>query len=193
MRLLSEAAAAVMIRLDDIESEARSLASELDSLDIRLHRAFAAVCIDSYVAYLDVKRNQMRKNEEQAQTNASLGKLPALGVYGLYSLFTRQEPNWKGAVSSILREEPYGDIRVAGISDNMKLINVSAMARGRGISATEVITYLEQEGYKVFSWPEFEAKAENLRIAALRGEAVHLGIEQLDLEYVQALTDGSSL
>jgi hypothetical protein len=36
---------------------------------------------------------------------------------------------------------------------------------------------LEQAGYIVFSWPEFEARAENLRMAALRGEVVHLGIE----------------
>jgi len=193
MRLLGKAFAATMNRLDDIENEARRLVSELDNLDIRLHRAFTALCIDSYIAYLDVERNRMLKDEEQAETSASFARLPTLGVYGLFSLFTGQEPNWKGAVSSIFREKPYGDIRVAASSDDMKLINVSSIARRRGISATEVITYLEQEGYKVFSWPEFEGKAENLRSAALRGEAVHLGIEQLDLEYVQALTDGSSL
>jgi len=188
MKLLAEAAAAAMTRLAHIEKEARKLVLKLDSLDIRLHRAFAAVCIDSYVAYLDVERNRMLKDEKQAQTNASLGRLPALGVYCLYSLFTGQEPNWKGAVSSIFREEPYGDIRVAVISDDMKLINVSAMARGQGILVNEVITYLEQEGYKIFSWPEFEAKAENLRIAALRGEAAYTVIEEVGLKYVRALT-----
>jgi hypothetical protein len=177
MKLLSEAAAKTMTRLNDIENEARYLVSELDSLDIRLRRAFTAVCIDSYVAYLNAERNRMLKDEKQAETNASLVRLPALGAYGLFSLFTGQEPDWKGAVSSIFREEPYGDIRVAVSNDNAKLINVSGTARGRDISATEVVTHLEQAGYIVFSWPEFEARAENLRMAALRGEVVHLGIE----------------
>jgi hypothetical protein len=188
MKLLGKAAAATMIGLDDMESEARRLVSELDGLDIRLHRAFTAVCIDSYVAHLNSERNRMLRDEKQAETNAGLARLPALGVYGLFSLFTGKEPDWRGAVSSILREEPYGDIRVAASNDDMKLINVSGTARGRDISATEVVTHLEQAGYIVFRWPEFEARAENLRMAALRGEAAHLGIEKTGLEYVQALT-----
>lgn len=176
MRLLGEAAAATMIMLDHIENEARRLISELDNLDIRLHRAFAAVCIDIYVAYLNAERKRMLKDEKRAETNANLTTLPTLGMYGLVSLFRGQEPDWKGAASSIFREEPYGDIRVAASNDDMKLVNVSGIARERGISVNEVIVYLEQEGYKVFSWPEFEAEAENLRIAALEGEAAHLGI-----------------
>jgi len=187
MRLLSKAASATMIRLDHIESEAERLVSELDSLDIRLHRAFTALCIDSYVAYLDAQRRRMLEDEKQAETNASLARLPALGLHGLFSLLTGQEPNWKGAVSSIFREEPYGDIRVAASSDDMKLINVSGIVRGRGIAVAEVVTYLEQESYKVFSWPEFEVRAENLRIAALRGEVAHLGIEKAGLEYIRTL------
>jgi len=190
MKLLSETAAAIMARLDDIENEARRLISELDSLDMRLHRAFTAVCIDSYVACLNAERNRMLKDEKQAETNAGLARFPALGMYGLFSLFSRQEPDWRGAVSSIFRDEPYGDIRVASSNDGMKLINVSGIARERDIRVTEVITYLEQEGYKVFSWPEFEARAENLRMAALRGEAAHLEIERAGLEYVRALTAG---
>ena len=188
MKLLSEAATATTIRLNDIENEARSLISELDSLDIRLHRGFTALCIDIYVTYLDTERKRMLKDEEQAKTGAGLARLPALGIYGLFSLFRGQEPDWTGAGSSIFREEPFGDIRVAGSNDEAKLINVSKIARGRGISATEVITHLEQQGYKVFSWPEFEAKVEDLRIAALRGEAAHLGIEEAGLEYVRAIT-----
>jgi len=188
MRLLGKAFAATMNRLDDIENEARRLVSELDNLDIRLHRAFTALCIDSYIAYLDVERNRMLKDEEQAETSASFARLPTLGVYGLFSLFTGQEPNWKGVGSSIFREKPYGDIRVAASSDDMKLINVSEIARERGISVTEVVRYLEQAAYKVFSWPEFEARAENLIMAALKGEAAHLGIVEVGLEYVRALT-----
>jgi len=188
MKLLNEATATIMIRLDDIENKARDLAFELDSLDIRLHRAFTALCIDIYVGYLDAERKRMLKDEEQAETSASWVRLPALGVYGLYSLFSGQEPNWKGAVSSIFREKPYGDIRVAANNDDVKLINVSAIARWRSMSIAEAVTYLEQQGYKVFTWPEFEARAENLRMAALRGEAAHLGIEEVGLEYVRALT-----
>jgi hypothetical protein len=190
MKLLSEAAAATMIRLDDMEREARGLVSVLDSLDTRLHRAFTALCIDSYVAYLNAERNRTLKHEKQAETNASWARLPALGVHGLYSLLTGQEPDWKGAVSSIFREEPYGDIRVAVSSDDVKLINVSGIARERGIPITEVVTHLEQKGYKVFSWSEFEARAENLRMAALRGEVAHPEIEKAGLEYLRTLTAG---
>jgi hypothetical protein len=190
MKLLSEATTATMIRLDAIESETRKLILELDSLDISLRRAFTAVCIDSYVAYLDAERNRMLKDEKQAETTAGLTRFPTLGVYGLFSLFRGQEPDWKRAVSSIFREEPYGDIRVAASNDNMRLINVSGIARERGIPITEAITYLEQEGYKVLSWQEFEAKTEYLRMAALRGEAAHLGIEKAGLEYVRAITAG---
>lgn len=188
MKLLSEAAAGTMIRLNDIESEARKLLSELDRLDIRLHRAFAAVCINSYVAYLNVQRKRMLEDEKQAETNAGLTRLPALGIYGLLSLFSGQKPNWKRAVGSVLKEEPFGDIRVAASNDDMKLINVSGIARGRGMTVAEVVAYLMKEGYKVFSWPEFEAEAENLRMAALKGEAEHLGIEKAALENMQALT-----
>jgi hypothetical protein len=190
MKLLGEAAAAAMIRLGDLESEARGLVSQLDSLDIHLHRAFTAVCIDSYVAYLNAERNRMLNDEKRAETNASLATLPAMGAYGLFSLFTGQEPNWKGAVSSIFREQPYGDIRVGARSNEMKLINVSGIARERGISVTEVVAYLEQTDYKVFSWPEFETRAEDLRMAALRGETTHLGIEEAALEYLRTLTTG---
>jgi hypothetical protein len=191
MKLLSEAAAAAMVRLDHIEDEARRRVLELDGLDIRLHRAFTAVCIDTYVGYLNLERNQMLKDEKQAETSASLARFPALGVYGLYSLFTGQEPDWKGAISSIFREEPYEDIRVAGKNDDVKLINTSGIARRRGITIAEVVTHLQETGYTVLNWPEFEAGAENLRMAALRGEAAHLGIEEVGLEFVRALATGA--
>lgn len=188
MKLLSEAASRVMIRLNDIESEARQLLSELDSLDIRLHRAFAAVSIDSCVAYFNEERSRMLEDEKQARTSASLTRLPALGIYGLFSLSSGQKPNWKRAIGSVLREEPFGDIRVAVSSNGIKLINVSGIARERSMTVAEVVAYLEKRGNKVLSWPEFEAKAQNLRMAALKGEAEHLGIEKAALEDMQALT-----
>ena len=186
MRLLSEAATGTMIRLGRIECEARQLLSELDNLDIRLHRAFTAVSIDSCVAYFNVERKRMLKDEKQAKTNAGLTRLPALGIYGLVSLSSGRKPDWKRAVGSVFREEPFGDIRVAASIDDMKLINVSGMARGRGMTVAQVIAYLKAEGYSVFSWPEFEAEVGNLRMAALRGEAEHLGIERAVLEDMQA-------
>lgn len=188
MKLLGEAAAQTLVRLDDVESEATRLASELDSLDIRLHRAFTAVSIDSCVAYLNAERERMLESEKQAKTNAALTRLPALGIYGLLSLSSGQKPNWKSVVGSVLREEPFGDIRVAAGSDDMKLINVSGMARGRGMTVAQVIAYLERGGYRVLKWPEFVAKADNLRRAALRGEAEHLGIEKAALQDMQILT-----
>jgi hypothetical protein len=190
MKLLGEVATATMIRIDEIENEARRMVSELDSLDSRLHRAFTALCIDSYVSYLNVQRKRMLEDEKQAETNADLTRLPALGIYGLLSLFSRQKPNWKRAVGSVLKEEPFGDIRVAASNDDMKLMNVSGIARGRGMTVAEVVAYLMKEGYKVFSWTEFEAEAENLRMAALKGETEHLGIEEAGLEDIQALTTG---
>jgi hypothetical protein len=171
MKLLSEAMAATMTRLKNIDNGARTLVLELDGLDIRLHRAFTALCIDGYVTHLNVERKQMLKDEERAATGASLIRLPALGAYGLFSFLRGQKPDWEWAAGSILRDEPYGDIRVAGKNDDVKLINVSGIARGRGTAVAQVVAYLEQTGYAVLSWPEFEARAENLRMAALKGEA----------------------
>jgi len=187
MKLLSEAAAATLIRLDAIENEARRLVSELDSLDIRLHRAFTAVCIDSYVAYLNAERHRMLKGEKQAETNASLASLPALGVYGLFSFFTGQEPDWKGAVSSVFRQEPYGDVRIAVSEDNIRLINVSKMARERDMTVAQVLAYLRRTGEQVLNWPEFESEAEKLRMAAIKGEAPHLETQIASLEDTQAV------
>lgn len=187
MKLLSAGASSVMIRLNHIESEARQLLAELDSLDIRLHRAFTAVSIDSCVAYFNVERNRMLEREKQAKTNAALTRLPALGIYGLLSLSSGRRPDWKRAVGSVFREEPFGDIRVAVSLDDAKLVNVSGMARGRGMMVAEFVACLMKEGYKVFNWPEFEAEAHNLRMAALKGEAEHLGIEKAALEDMQAL------
>lgn len=187
MKFLSEAACRVMIRLDDVEGEARQLLSELDGLDIRLHRAFASVSIDSCVAYFNVERKRMLEREKQAKTTAGLTRFPALGIYGLLSLSSGRKPDWKRAVGSVFREEPFGDIRVAASLDDVKLVNVSGMARGRGMAVAQVIAYLEGRGYKVLSWPEFEAAAHNLRMAALKGEAEHLGIEKATLEDMQAL------
>lgn len=193
MKLLSEAASKVMVRLDDLENEARQMASELDALDIRLHRAFTAVSIDGYVAYLNVERNRMLEREKQVKSIAGLTKLPALGIYGLVSLSMRRKPDWKGAVSSILREEPFGDIRVAISLNDAKLVNVCGIARQRGMTVDRVIAHLEGKGYRVLSWPEFEVEADNLRRAALKGEGAHLGIAEAGSDYIRALTTDPSL
>lgn len=187
MRLLDIAAETRTLRLDAIERETRKLLAELDNLEIRLHMAFEAVSIDGVVAYLDVERKRMLEHERQAKINAGLASVPALVIYGLLSLAGRQKVNWKRAVASVFREGPYEDVRIAVSGDNVMVANVSRMARERNMTVAGVVAYLEKEGNKVFSWPEFEARARNLRTAALKGEA-HLGVEKAALEEISVLT-----
>ena len=175
MKLLSGAASRLMARLADAENEAGQLLSELDALDTRLHRAFTAVSIDNWVAYLNVERNRMLEDEKQAKRTAGLMKVPALGIYGLVSSSMGRQRDWKQAVTSIFAEQPFGDIRVAVGLDDMKLVNVSGMARRCGMAVDQVVTSLEGGGYEVLTWSEFVARAYNLRRAALIGEAEQLG------------------
>jgi len=168
VKLLGEAAAGVLLSIDDIETGARILLSELDDIDIRLHRAFTAVCIDSCVACLSVERDRRLEDERQARKTAGLAKPAALGIYGLVSLSMRRKPDWKGAAGSIFAEQPFGDVRVAVGLDAIKLVNVSGMARSRGTTVDQVIGYLEAEGHRVLKWAEFVARADNLRRAALK-------------------------
>lgn len=170
MKLLGEAAAAAMTRLDDMENEARGLVSQLDSLDIRLHRAFTAVCIDSYVVYLNAERKRMLEDEKRTRTGASLAGFPALGILALISLFREQRPNWDTLIPAAFSEEPFEDVRIAVSEDNIRLVNVSQMARERGMTIMSVVAYLRQKGDEVLNWQEFEARAKNLRVAALKGE-----------------------
>jgi len=169
MRSLSEAVAGTLLRLEEAETSARMLLSELDSLDTRLHRAYAAVCIDSVARRLDAERNRMLEAEKRAEIAAGVAKLPALGIYGLVSFSVSRRPNWRAAASSILREEPFGDIRVAVHLDDLKIVNVSGMARARGTTVSQIIAIAEQEGFRVLTWPEFAVDALNLRRASLRG------------------------
>ncbi|MFP3880364.1 MAG: hypothetical protein ACLFVA_05370 [Dehalococcoidia bacterium] len=176
MKLLEEVAAGVLRRLDDMEIGARMLLSELDGLDDRLHRAFTAVSIDNWVAYLNVERNRMLSDERQAKANASLMRLPALGIYGLVFLSSGRKPNWKHAVTSVFREEPFEDVRVAVSLNDTKLVNVSGIARRRRMTVDQAIKCLEWKGYTVLNWPEFVVKADNLGKADLKSEAEHSGI-----------------
>ena len=75
MKLLGVAAAGTRLRLDAMQTEAKTLLSELDSLGTRLQRAFAAVCIDGCLAYFNSERKRMLEHEKQAQADASLAKL----------------------------------------------------------------------------------------------------------------------
>ena len=182
MRLLSEAACRLMAGLCDIESEAGRLLSELDALDTRLHRAFTAVSIDNWVACLNVERNRMLEDEKQAKRTAGLMKLPALGIYGLVALSGGRRPDWSTAAGEIFRERPFEDVRVAVSSEAIQLVNVSEVARSRGVTVSEVVAHMERRGYEVLRWQEFKAKADDLRWAALRGKAEHLGTEQTALK-----------
>jgi len=176
--------------LADMEHEAKTLLSELDTLGVRLRRAHNAVSIDAVVAYLSIERKRMLGDEKRAETGTNLAGFPALGIYALSSLFRGQKPNWGRAVSAAFAEEPFGDIRVAVSEDNIRLINVSKMARERDMTVAQVLAYLQRGGEQVLSWLEFEARAKKLRIGALKGEATHLEIESTGLEDIGALTTG---
>ena len=182
MKVLSELTAAVMIRLADMEHEARTLLSELDTLEVRLHRAFEAVSIDAAVAFLNMERKRMLDEENRAETSKSLVGFPALGVYGLFSLITGRKPNWDRAISVAFKEEQFGDIRIVVSQDNVRLVNVSRISREKNMTAAGTVASLEAKGDNVLSWLEFEARAKNLRMAALKGEVALLGKEEAKLQ-----------
>ena len=182
MKLLSKLTAVVMIRLADMEHEARTLLSELDILEVRLHRAFEAVSIDAAVAYLNIERKQMLDEENRGEANKSLAVFPALGVYGLFSLITGRKPDWGRAFSVAFEEEPFGDIRIMVSQDGVEVVNMSKMAREQNMAAAGIVAYLEAKGNKVLSWSGFEARAKNLRMAILKGEVTLLGKEDVRLQ-----------
>lgn len=172
MRLLNEAIAGTVIRLTDIEHEARTLLSELDTLEARLHRAFDAASIDIFVPYLNMERKRMLEEEKRAETSRSLAAFPALGILALISFFRGQRPDWDTLVPAVFPEESFGDIRIAVSGGNIRLENVSKMAREWDVTITDVVAYLKQKGNEVISWQEFEARAKNMRRAVLSGELV---------------------
>ena len=181
MKVLGEAASRLMAGLCGAGNEAGQILSELDALDTRLHRAFTAVSIDNWIANLNVERNRMLEDEKQAKRTAGLMKLPSLGIYGLVALSGGRRPDWSTAAGEVFRERPYEDVRVAVSSEGIRLVNVSEVARSRGMTVSEVVDHMEGRGYEVLSWQEFEDEADNLRWAALKGEGKHLEIEKAAL------------
>ena len=107
MKLLSESTATATAKLGDVEGEAKTLLSELDTLEVRLQKALEAVSIDSMVVYLNIERKRILEDEGRVKTGTSLAGLPALGICGLLSLIRGQEPDWGKAFSEIFRERPF--------------------------------------------------------------------------------------
>ena len=173
MRLLKEATARETARLDDIEHEARNLLSDLDTLEVRLHRAFTAASIDMLVRRLNMGGNQMLKREECAETGARIAGFAILGFRGLFSLFSGRKVNWDREVPAAFPEESFKDIRIAiSDDDGIRLINMSKRAREQDMSIDDAVVYLQREGTEVLGWPEFEARARNMRRAVISGELV---------------------
>ena len=130
----------------------------------------------------------MLKGEKQARTNAGLMKLPALGLHGLMALADGRRPDWGAAAGEVFRERPFEDVRVAVRSEGVQMVNLSEVARSRDVTVSEVVALMEGRGYEILNWQEFEAKADNLGWAALRGEAEHVGIEEAAIHDMQATT-----
>lgn len=190
MTLLKDTIAREMIRLDNMEHKARTLLSEQDSLDIRLHRAFEAVWLEALVASFNMERKRILEEEERGEfsnTLAGFGVLGAMFAGGaLLPLLTRQKTNWdrvaSAAFPAAFPEESFGDIRVEIASHKMpELVNISQIARERSMTVTQAVAYLEEKGNQVLSWQEFEAGVRNLRRAVLNGEP--LALEEA-LEYI---------
>jgi len=182
VKLLNESTATATVRLVDVEAQAKTLLSELDTLEVRLQRALEAVSIDWMVVYLSTERRRILEEERRVKTGASLAGFPALGIYGLFSLIRGQKPDWGKAFSEIFREQPFGDVRIAISRDSIKAVNVSEMAREQNVNVAEVTAYLEVKGNQVLAWSDFEAKARNLRMAVLNGEVTLLGKQEAILQ-----------
>ena len=67
------------------------------------------------------------------------------------------------------------------------MVDLSEVARSRDVTVSEVVALMEGRGYEILNWQEFEAKADNLRWAALKGEAKHLEIEKAALHGSRSL------
>jgi hypothetical protein len=182
MKLLGESTAAAMARLVDVETEAKTLLSELDTLETRLQKALEAVSIDCIVGYLSIERERILEDEKRVKIGVGLAAFPALGIYGLTSLFRGEKPDWGRAVSEVFREQPFGDVRIEISRDSIKAVNVSKMAREQNVNVAEVVTHLEARGNEVLTWSDLEARAGNLRMAALNGEAPLLGTQEARLQ-----------
>jgi hypothetical protein len=182
MKLLSELTAAATARLVDVEAQAKTLLSESDALEARLQKALEAVSIDGVLGYLRTERKRILEDEQQAEIGVGLARLPALGIYGLFSLFRGEKPDWGRAVSEVFREEPFGDARIAISRHDIKAVNVSKMAREQNANVAEVVAYLEANGSQVLTWSDFEARARNLRISVLKGETTLLGKQEAKLQ-----------
>jgi len=170
VKQLAETAVNERAKLARVEHEARDLLAELDSLDVRLHRAHNAVSIDNLVAYLSRERERMLEIEKSAKFGSSLAGVSLRGVVGLVCLCRRQKPDWDTLVSMFFPKEPFGDIRVAVNGRDVRLVNVAKIARERNTDIASVIANLEQEGNEILHWEEFEARAKNMRKAALSGK-----------------------
>lgn len=182
MKLLSESTVIVTAKLVDVEAEAKTLLSELDTLEVRLHKALEAISIDCFVFYLSIESEKLLEDEKRVETGASLAGFPVLGIYGLFSLFRCEKPDWGRAFSEVFREKPFGDVRIAISQDSIKVVNVSKMAREQNVNVAEVVSYLEAKGHEVLTWSSFKARATNLRMAILKGETTLLGREEAKLQ-----------
>ena len=182
MKLLSESTTTATARLVDIEAEARTLLSELDTLEIGLQKALEAVSVDWMVVYLSMERKRILEEEKRAEIGVGLAGFPALGIYGLISLFRGEKPDWGRVVSEVLREQPFGDARITISRDGIKAVNVSKMAREQNASVAGVIAYLQAKGNEVLVWSDFEARARSLRMAVLNGRVTLLGKQEARLQ-----------
>jgi hypothetical protein len=182
MKLLSALTDTAMTKLADMEAEAKTLSFELDTLEVRLYRAFEAVWIDAIVVYLDVERKRILDDEKRAKTGASLAGFPTLGIYGLTSLFTGKKPNWDRAISEAFREEPFGDIRITVGPDGINIVNLSKLAREQNMDIAGIVAYLEAKGNEVLTWASFEARTRNLRMAVLKGQMTLMEKEEDKLQ-----------
>lgn len=114
----------------------------------------------------------MLDKEKRAKTSRSLAGFPALGILALIPLFRGQRPDWDTLVPATFRKESFGDIRITIREDNIKLVNLSKMAREWDMPIMDVVAYLKQKGNEILNWQEFEARVKNMRRAVLSGEVV---------------------
>ena len=66
--------------------------------------------------------------------------------------------------------------------DNVRLVDVSKIARENNMAAAGTVAYLEAKGNKVLIWAGFEARARNLRMAVPKNEVTFLSKEEARLQ-----------
>jgi predicted metal-binding protein len=146
--------------LKDLDKLEKHVDLLLESFENRIElekRRICAEILDNYAKYKEREYERMLDKEKYAKAGGGLGNiftnLIALAV-------SSKDPILAG---ELVRDEPYGVIRILDSEKGYKVVNISKIARKRKRPIESVIEELEAEGYKVIELEDFKKIMENAK------------------------------